>query len=79
MAFRYATTAKVRQKLSYMNGINVGNNKEFIDSMGENKHLFMTNWYFAHTFGQRKLMVPCEWITIAFMIVMLCMIIGGAL
>ncbi len=79
MAFRYATTAKVRQKLSYMNGINVGNNKEFVDSMGENKHLFMTNWYFAHTFGQRKLMQPCEWVTIAFMIVMLCMIIGGAL
>ena len=79
MAFRFATSLKVRQKLSYMNGINVGNNKEFIDSMGENKHLFMTNWYFAHNFGQRKLMQPCEWITIAFMIVMLCMIIGGAL
>ena len=79
IAFRYATTARVRQKLSYMNGINVGNNKEFIDSMGENKHLFMTNWYFARNFGQRKLMQPCEWITIAFMIVMLCMIIGGAL
>lgn len=78
MAFRYATTANARKKLSYMNGINVGNNKEFVDSMGENKHLYMTNWYFAHTLGQRKLMQPSEWITIAFMIVMLCLIIGGA-
>ncbi len=79
MAFRFATSMKVRQKLSYMNGINVGNNKEFVDSMGENKHLFMTNWYFAHTFGQRKLMQPCVWITTAWLVVMLCLIVGGAL
>lgn len=79
MAFRYATTAKVRQLRSYMNGINVGNNKEFVDSMGEKKHLFMTNWYFAHDLGQRKLMRPCAFVTTAFLIVMLCMIIGGAL
>ncbi len=78
MAFRYATSVRVREKLSYMNGINVGNNKEFIDSFGENKHLFMTNWYFARLFGQRKLMTPCIVITASFLIVMLCIIIGGA-
>ena len=79
MAFRYAETSKVRQLKSYMNGINVGNNKEFVDSMGEKKHLFMTNWYFAHDIGQRKLMRPCAFVTTAFLIVLLCMIIGGAL
>lgn len=79
MAFRYAQTTKVRQLKSYMNGINVGNNKEFIDSMGEKKHLFMSNWYFAHTVGQRKLMKPCIFVTAAFLIVMLCLIVGGAL
>ena len=79
MAFRYARTSKVRQLKSYMNGINVGNNKEFIDSMGEKKHLFMSNWYFAHTVGQRKLMKPCILVTAAFLVVMLTLIIGGAL
>ena len=79
MAFRYAETSKVRQLKSYMNGINVGNNKEFIDSMGEKKHLFMTNWYFAHDLGQRKLMRPCAIAATAFLIVMLSIIIGGAL
>ena len=79
MAFRYAETSKVRQLKSYMNGINVGNNKEFIDSMDEKKHLFMTNWYFAHDIGQRKLMRPCAFVTTAFLIVMLSMIVGGAL
>ena len=79
MAFRYAHTTKVRQLKSYMNGINVGNNKEFIDSMGDKKHLFMTNWYFAHNIGQRKLMRPCCFVAAAFLIVMLCLIVGGAL
>ncbi len=79
MAFRYAHTTKVRQLKSYMNGINVGNNKEFIDSMGEKKHLFMSNWYFAHTVGQRKLMKPCIIVTAAFLVVMLSLIVGGAL
>ena len=79
MAFRYAETSKVRQLKSYMNGINVGNNKEFIDSMDEKKHLFMTNWYFAHSIGQRKLMRPCAFVTTAFLIIMLCIIVGGAL
>ena len=79
MAFRYARTTKVRQLKSYMNGINVGNNKEFVDSMGEKKHLFMSNWYFAHTVGQRKLMKPCIIVTAAFLVVMLTLIVGGAL
>lgn len=79
MAFRYAHTTKVRQLKSYMNGINVGNNKEFVDSMGDKKHLFMTNWYFAHNIGQRKLMRPCCFVAAAFLIVMLCLIVGGAL
>ena len=79
MSYRYAEHFRVNKKLSYMNGINMGNNKEFVDSFGEPKHLFMSNWYFKHFFGQRKLMVPCEWISAAFMLVMLCIIIGGAL
>ena len=79
MAFHYATHFTVKQKLSYMNGINVGNNKEFIDSMGEKKHLFMTNWYFTDLFGRRKLMPPSTLVSATWLIVMLCIIIGGAL
>lgn len=79
MAFFYATHFTVKQKLSYMNGINVGNNKEFIDSMGEKKHLFMTNWYFTDLFGRRKLMPPSIWVAATWLVVMLCIIIGGAL
>ncbi len=79
LAFRFAGQVDTHKTLSYMNGINAGNNKEFTDSFGGKKHLFMTNWYFAHTLGQRKLMAPCTWITTAWLVVMLCLIIGGAL
>lgn len=78
LAFKYSEHIHVSKKLSYMNGINVGNNKEFVDSFGEPKHLFMTNWYFRGIFGQRKLMVPCEIISAVVVIAALAMIIGGA-
>ena len=77
LAFKYSEHIEVSKKLSYMNGINVGNNKEFVDSFGEPKHLFMSNWYFRVLFGQRKLMVPCEIISAIFMIALLAVIIGG--
>lgn len=67
------------RKLSYMNGINGGDNDSFTDSFGERKQLVMSNWYFKNFFGQRKLMFPCVVITTAVVIVELCMIIGGTL
>ncbi|MBR4027622.1 MAG: NADH-quinone oxidoreductase subunit L, partial [Lachnospiraceae bacterium] len=79
ITFRYAEHIHVSKKLSYMNGINMGNNKEFVDSFGESKHLFMSNWYFKRFFGQRKLMIPCELVSAAYLIIMLCIILGGAL
>lgn len=78
LAFKYSEHVHASKKLSYMNGINVGNNKEFVDSFGEPKHLFMSNWYFRVVFGQRKLMIPCEIISVVVLIASLAMIIGGA-
>ncbi|MEE1115021.1 MAG: proton-conducting transporter membrane subunit [Eubacterium sp.] len=66
-------------KPSYMNGINVGDNRFFVDSLGEEKRLYMTNYYFAHKIGQRKLMIPSQLISMAVIVVTLCIIVGGAL
>ncbi len=77
-SFKHFKKVETEQKLSYMNGINVGNNKEFVDAFGEPKHLFMSNWYFKDFFGQRKLMVPCEIISTVFMLAVLAMMVGGA-
>lgn len=78
LAFKFSKNVKINQKLSYMNGINEGNNDQFVDSFGDPKDLQISNFYFKDFFGQRKLMAPCEIITTAVIIIVLCMIIGGA-
>ncbi|MCR5468736.1 MAG: NADH-quinone oxidoreductase subunit L, partial [Lachnospiraceae bacterium] len=77
IAFRYSNRIQTNKKLSYMNGINMGDNDNFVDSFGEAKKMQMSNWYFKDFFGQRKLMFPCEVITAVFLIIMLIQIVGG--
>ena len=74
----YASRLRTNAKLSYMNGVNRGNNRDFTDSFGEAKELVTANWYFKNYFGQRKLMFPCSLLATAVLIVMLAMIIGGS-
>jgi len=60
-----------------MNGVNTGENKKFVDSFGEEKTLWLSNYYMHKVIGSRKLMVPSQVFTVAVLVVMLCMIIGG--
>jgi hypothetical protein len=62
-----------------MNGINTGSNDAFVDSFGEEKKLVVSNLYLRNVFGVRRLMVPCEVITSAVIIVTVAMTVGGAL
>ncbi len=62
----------------YMNGINEGDNRFFVDSFGKEKHLYLSNWYMRFEFGMRRLMVPCVVLSAAALIVCFCMVIGGA-
>ncbi|MCR5640733.1 MAG: NADH-quinone oxidoreductase subunit L [Lachnospiraceae bacterium] len=78
-AHLYSKHAKVNMKLSYMNGINTGDNRKFVDSMGEEKTLWLSNYYMHKVIGSRKLMVPSQIFTVAVLLIMLSMIIGGVL
>ena len=78
IAFKYSRTQQFNRKLSYMNGVNTGENKAFTDSMGEAKTLWLSNYYFYKMIGQRKLMIPSQMFAIAVLIVMMIMVIGGA-
>ena len=78
MAFIYSKKQKTNVKLSYMNGVNTGANRAFVDSFGEPKTLWLSNYYFHKVIGQRKLMIPSQLFTVAILIVMMIMIIGGA-
>lgn len=62
----------------YMNGINQGDNRFFVDSFGEDKHLYLSNWYLRFEFGMRRLMVPSVVLSAAVLIVCFCMVIGGS-
>ena len=75
----YSKHMASNMKMSYMGGINTGNNHNFVDSFGEPKKLFLTNYYFATRIGVRKLMLPSQIVTFAILLLMGCIIFGGAL
>ena len=79
IAYLHGKHLQQTKKMSYMSGINEGDNASFTDSFGEPKKLVNANWYLKDFFGQRKLMIPCMAITTAVIVVELVLIIGGTL
>jgi len=77
LAFVYSKRMRKTYVLSYMNGVNEGDNRKFTDSMGEPRTLWMSNFYFHKLIGQRKLMAPSQFFAAAVLVVMMSMILGG--
>jgi len=77
LAYLYGKKMRKTMVLSYMNGVNTGENKKFVDSFGEEKTLWLSNFYMHKVIGSRKLMMPSQVFTVAVLVIMLCMIIGG--
>lgn len=64
--------------ISYMNGANTGDNKHFVDAMGEPKELYTANWYMLEYFGENKIFTPVIILSAAFLVIMMVLIVGGA-
>lgn len=64
---------------TYMNGINTGDNSHFIDSMGESKKLYLSNWYLRFEFGRRRLLNPSQIVASSVLIVCFAILLGGIL
>ena len=62
----------------YMGGANMGDNTYFVNSYGEPEHLYLSNWYLRFEFGMRRLMRPSVIVSAGLLIVMFCLIVGGA-
>ncbi len=77
LAFVYSKKMRKTYVLSYMNGVNEGDNRKFTDYLGEPKTLWMSNFYFHKLIGQRKLMGPSQFFSAAVLVVMMSMILGG--
>ena len=61
-----------------MGGANMGDNTYFVNSYGAPQHLYLSNWYLRFEFGMRRLMRPAVIVSAGVILVMLCMIVGGA-
>lgn len=80
-AFTFALSRNVHANVKpiYMNGINMGDNRRFIDSMGNGKKLWLSNLYFTDAIQPDRLLRYSQLLVSAVIIVMLVIIVGGGL
>lgn len=76
----YILVKNVKEKhvIAYMGGANVGDNKHFVDSLGDEKELQVSNWYMTNWFGEKKLFMPSVIFSSLVIVILLCVVIGGA-
>ena len=65
--------------MSYVAGVNAGDDRHYIDSFGKERALYMSNWYMEDYFGEKKLLWPCIWVAAVLVAVMLIVVVGGAI
>lgn len=75
----YTRNLKMNMKLSYMSGINAGNNKRFVDAMGDKKKIWLVNYYFEDFIQADRMMRYSQIFAAAVLIIMICVVIGGVL
>jgi len=80
IAVRFLTFGK-KQKIvmSYMGGANTGDDRHFVDSFGNDKEIYLANWYMEDYFGEKKLLRPSIMIATAAILILMAIVIGGAL
>ncbi|MGN0521410.1 MAG: hypothetical protein ACI4IQ_02100, partial [Eubacterium sp.] len=62
----------------YINGVNAGDQMNYIDSMGEKKRFFLANWYLDDLFGEKKIFRPSVIASTIFIIAIIIISVGGA-
>lgn len=77
-AWLTAKETRYKKAPRYINGVNAGDQMNYIDSMGEKKRFFLANWYMEDIFGEKKLWTPSIIISIILVVVFMVLSIGGA-
>lgn len=77
-AWLTAKETRYKKASRYINGVNAGDQMNYIDSMGEKKRFFLANWYMEDIFGFNKLWNPSIIISIVLIIALMVISIGGA-
>lgn len=65
--------------LSYMAGANAGDDRSFVDSFGNEKRMYLANWYLPDYFKEEKMFVPSVLFSTGVLVVLIILTIGGAL
>lgn len=73
-----ARHTKYRKVDRYINGVNAGDQMNYIDSMGEKRRFFLANWYMEDIFGEKKLWNPSVILSIVLIVTIMVISIGGA-
>ncbi len=80
LAVRFLTFGKKHKiVMSYMGGANTGDDRSFTDSFGNEKKMYLTNWYMEEWFGEKKMLKPSLILSTAGLVVLMILAIGGAL
>ena len=68
-----------KMTMSYVAGVNAGDDRHYIDSFGKERPFYLSNWYMEEFFGENKIFKPCVWIAAVLVAVMLIVVVGGAI
>lgn len=68
-----------KKETSYMAGINIGDNRGFVDSFGNNRDMYLSSWYMKDYFGEHKIFNISIWLASGIIVIMMALTIGGAL
>lgn len=74
-----ARRASYKKAPRYINGVNAGDQMNYIDSMGEKKRFFLSNWYMEDLFGVEKLWKPAVILSTLLIVAIMVIAVGGAL
>lgn len=73
-----ARNTRYQKAPRYINGVNAGDQMNYIDSMGEKRRFFLANWYMEDIFGEKKIWTPSIVISIIIIVALLVVSMGGA-
>lgn len=73
------TFKKNKVVISYMSGVNTGDDRNFIDSLGQEKKMYLANWYLNDLFGEKRLLAPSMIFSGAWLTILMIVVIGGAI
>ena len=66
----------VKPVLTYMSGVNNGDDRLFIGSFGEKRPQYLANWYLVDLFGEKKIWKPAVYVASALLVIFISLAIS---